>query len=113
MTAERVILEGLKQALNVPVSMEHLPDEPKEYVLLERVGGSQEIGLERASFAVQSHSDSMYGACELNQKVRKAMLDLIEDPHISRVTLDSDYNYTDTTTKKYRYQGIYDLVFFL
>lgn len=112
MTAEQIVLSGLKAALSVPVWMEHQQNEPAEFVILERVGGRQELGIERASFAVQSYSDSMYGACALNEKVRTAMLDLIADPHISHIELDSDYNYTDTETKKYRYQGIYDLVFF-
>lgn len=30
---------------------------------------------------------------------------------ISKAKLNSDYNYTDTTTKSYRYQAVYDLVF--
>ncbi len=107
-----IVLSGLKAALSVPVYMEHPTTAPAEYVILERVGGRQDVGIERASFAVQSYSDSMYGACELNDKVRKAMIGLIADPHISHIALDSDYNYTDSETKKYRYQGIYDLVFF-
>ena len=112
MTAELIVLEGLRKALPVPVSMERFGDEPGEFVLVERVGGSKGTGIERASFAIQSYSDSMYGACSLNEKVRTAMLDPINDSNVSRVDLDSDYNYTDTTTKKYRYQGVYDLVFF-
>lgn len=112
MTAELIVLEGLRKALPVPVSMERHGGERGDFVLIERVGGSKEIGIERASFAIQSYSDSMNGACKLNEKVRAAMLDLINDSNVSRVDLDSDYNYTDTTTKKYRYQGVYDLVFF-
>lgn len=31
---------------------------------------------------------------------------------ISKCTLNSDYNYTDTARKKYRYQAVYDIVYF-
>ena len=29
---------------------------------------------------------------------------------IVSVSLNSDYNYTDTTTKEYRYQAVFDIV---
>ena len=29
-----------------------------------------------------------------------------------RQTLNSDYNFTDVTTKKYRYQAVYDLKYY-
>ena len=31
---------------------------------------------------------------------------------VSASRLNSDYNFTDTTTKRYRYQAVYDLVYF-
>lgn len=33
-------------------------------------------------------------------------------PEISGVKLDRDYNFTDTTTREYRYQAIYDLTYY-
>ena len=37
---------------------------------------------------------------------------LREHPQISRVQLNSDYNFTDTAQKRYRYQAVYDLTFY-
>ena len=35
---------------------------------------------------------------------------IIELDDISRCELNTDYNYTDTARKKYRYQAVYDIV---
>ena len=37
---------------------------------------------------------------------------IVEMDDISKCQLNSDYNYTDTTRKKYRYQAVYDMVHF-
>ena len=51
----------------------------------------------------------MYGAAALNEEVKKAVDSLIELNEIASVTLNTDYNFTDTTTKQYRYQAVYDI----
>ena len=38
------------------------------------------------------------------------MLQIIELSEITRVDLNSDYNFTDETTKQPRYQAVFDLV---
>ena len=40
------------------------------------------------------------------------MEDIVELDSISQAELNTDYNFTDTQTKRYRYQAVYDLVFF-
>ena len=44
--------------------------------------------------------------------VKEAMEKIVEMDDISKCQLNSDYNYTDTTRKKYRYQAVYDMVHF-
>ena len=57
-----------------------------------------------------SYSDSLYGASQLNEAVKGIMLnDLLEEDEIGSVDLNSDYNYTDSETKRYRYQAVYDI----
>jgi hypothetical protein len=51
----------------------------------------------------------MYKAAKLNDDVINAMNDLIELDDICRVELNSNYNYTDTETKEYRYQAVFDI----
>ena len=48
----------------------------------------------------------------LNEAVKAAVEAAIELPEISSVQLNSDYNYTDTATKRYRYQAVFDFVYY-
>lgn len=106
---EVIILNHLKSKLSVPVRLEKPEPPPDEYVLFEKIGGDRSNHLLSSTFAFQSYSDSMYGASSLNEKVKKVVDSLIELDDIASVNLNSDYNFTDTTTKKYRYQAVYDI----
>lgn len=112
MLPEKLVRDYLAKELpGIEVSLENLPD--KKYVLIERVGGSNADGTRRVSFAIQSYGKTMLEACELNERVKNAMDEIIDLDPVTKVELDSDYNWTDETTKKYRYQAVYDLVLFL
>lgn len=108
---EKAILDYLSDVLDVPVYMERPTKEPKSYALIEKTGSSTENYIESATLAVQSYAASMYDAAVLNERVKTAMKGSIERPDISRCDCNSDYNYTDTTKKKYRYQAIFDIVY--
>jgi len=106
---EVTILNHLKTKLSVPVRLEKPESAPSEYVLFEKTGSDRLNHLSASTFAFQSYSDSMYGAALLNEETKKAVDSLIELNEIASVKLNTDYNFTDTTTKKYRYQAIYDI----
>ena len=53
----------------------------------------------------------MYKAAELNEKVKAAMERLIELDSVSKCELNTDYNFTDTDKKQYRYQAVFDVVY--
>lgn len=59
--------------------------------------------------AIQSYADSMYEAAELNERVKTVMADAVALDDITKVDLNSDYNYTDTANKRYRYQAVFDI----
>lgn len=109
---EKIILDHLASCLDVPVYMEHRDNEPDSFVLIERIGSDTTDHLTTVSFAVQSYGPSMLEACKLNEEVKKAMEQSINLNSLCKVSLDNDYNFTDTRTKKYRYQAIFDLVLF-
>ena len=109
---ELIIKEYLEQKLGLTAVMEKPPAPPEEYVLVEKTGSSQENLITTATVAIQSYSKSMYGAASLNKKVKQAMEDITAQDKVSRCDLDTDYNYTDTNKKEYRYQAIYSLVYF-
>lgn len=117
---ELVVLNYLKSALDVPVVMEKPTGAISEYVLIEKTGSGQSNHINTATFAIQSWSDSLYNACLLNESVKEAMIGNGVDEYgivssdtadISKCELNSDYDYTDTTTKSYRYQAVFDLFF--
>ena len=79
------------------------------YVVFEKVGSSKNNHLSSATFAFQSYANSLYRASELNERVKQAVESMIELDEIRGIKLNSDYNYTDTTTKEYRYQAVFDI----
>lgn len=108
---EEKIVEYLNKNLCVPVFMEVPENPPAEYVVIEKTGGGEENHIESAVCAVQSYGSTLYKAASLNEEVKKAMKKLSEDDAVSAVRLNSDYNFTDTATKQYRYQAVFDIYY--
>lgn len=109
MMIEVTILNHLKSKLPVPVYLESPENQPSKYVLFEKTGSARSNHLLASTFAFQSYAGSLYEAAYLNEQLKQAVDSLIELAEIGRVTLNSDYNFTDTTTKKYRYQAVFDI----
>lgn len=108
---EIVLLKYLKEVLSVDVFMEIPPDPPETFVRIEKTGSSEEEYIETATFALQSYADSMYEAALLNREVINKMRKMIILDEVFKVKLNSDYNFTDPSTKKYRYQCIFDITY--
>ena len=108
---ESIILNYLDSKLEVPVYTEIPLNQPDSFVVIEKMGSSRENYIHYATFTLQSYAPSMYLAAELNEKVKIAMDNIIELDEISSSKLNTDYNYTDTEKKQYRYQAVYDLIY--
>lgn len=104
---EKIMLDYLSENLTVPVFMEEPVDDLTSYVVLEKTGSSEANHIPTATIAVQSYGASLYDAAVLNDTVKQVVNDAIQLDTISSVRLNSDYNFTDTTTKKYRYQALF------
>ena len=109
MIEERVI-NYLNREMQVPAYMEEVPNMPEEYVLIDKTGGVVERHINKSTIAIQSIAKTLYNAAALNEKVKKKRKDIIILDDICRCELNSDYNFTDTSTKKYRYQAVYDII---
>ncbi|MBR1383995.1 MAG: hypothetical protein IJ555_09355 [Ruminococcus sp.] len=109
---EITVLDYLTNSLSVPVYMEEPENPPDEYVLLEKTGSSENDHIQSAVLIVQSYAGSLYGAASLNGLVKRAMRDSITLDDVTRCKLNSDYNFTDTETKRYRYQAIFDITYY-
>ena len=98
--------------VNIPVSGEVPTPLPDVFVTVEKTGGRIENHIRSATLAIQSWAKSQEKASELNEQVIAAMESLTALDAISKCKLNSDYNYTDTSTKHNRYQAVFDLVYF-
>lgn len=110
MIIEEIVLNYLQNELDVVVAMQE-PANVSRYVLIEKTGGSKENHINSATLAIKSHADSLYEAAVLNEIVKSAMDNIVSLNEIASCKLNSDYNFTDTTKKKYRYQAVYNLVY--
>lgn len=105
---EIIIKDYLSRALDCPVKLEKDGRPFGRSVFIEKTGGRGRF-LRESTVAIQSYASSMYDAAALNEEVILAMQNLIEVDDVTRVELNSNYNYTDTTTKEYRYQAVFDI----
>mgnify|MGYP000009669448 FL=1 len=106
---EIIIKNFLDTHLSVSSFLEKKGEMPLSYVLFEKTGSSKSNHLLSSTFAFQSYAPSMYEAAKLNEQLKEVIEQLIELNEISNVSLNSDYNFTDTETKEYRYQAVFDI----
>ena len=122
---EKTILDYLAQELSpVPVTMEIPESMPNpvlettgnttvlgggKLVVIEKTGSSRRNHLCTAMLAIQSYGPTLLEAAQLNEQVKAAMYGAVELNRIARVELNSDYNFTDETTKRPRYQAVFDI----
>lgn len=105
---ETTILNYLNSAeLSATVNTEQPKDKPSAFFTIERTGGLETEHIKESTFAIQSYAPSMYQAANMNEEIKEVMKTAITLPEISRVQLNSDYNFTDTSTKTYRYQAVF------
>lgn len=88
--------------------------EPNEgqFLVVEKTGATRENLVESATLVVQSYADTKYEAALLNQRVKDKMFDMVFENNISDVRLNSDYDFTDTSTKRYRYQAVFVVTYY-
>lgn len=104
---EKIVFDYLKAHMDVPVAL--MAKECDRYVLIERAGSSRQDRIEKATIIIQSYGKSLYEAAALNEKVKLQMEDIDKLSEIGSCNLQTDYNFTDKTTKKYRYQALYEI----
>lgn len=110
---EKIVLDYLSAALDVPVYTE-LPetDTPNSFVVIEKVGGSITDYIRFATIAIQSYSlISLYSAAELNETVHGVMDVMADNTDVSKSQMTADTNFTNTSTKRYRYQCLYNIFY--
>lgn len=96
---------GLRVYAEVPVAP------PEEFLIVERTSGGEGNEVRSATIAVQCISlYSLYNAAEISEWVIGQMREFTDSTeNVFSCDLNSSYNYTNTTTKQYRYQAVFDI----
>ena len=107
---EKILMKYLSAALpGVPVYMTLPPKAPARCAVIEKTGGGTVNHIHHATVAVQSYGETLLAAAELNEQIKIAMENLTVESAVSACRLNSDYNFTDASTKRYRYQAVFDI----
>lgn len=110
---ETIILDYLNGIVGAPPAHMEIPAErtaPPYYVIQKTSGGQIEGHVGEATLAIQSYGATLYDAAEANDRLKTFMAGAVELPEIGAVRLNSDYNFTDTAKKQYRYQAVFQIV---
>lgn len=110
---EKTIMDYLGQVQELPIYAETPVDPPDEYILIERTGGSEENMIRQAIVILQTITTvSLYRAAQMAEDIRGYMLGLISDGAVFHCSVNAGpYNFTDTSTKNYRYQTVYEIYY--
>ena len=108
---EVIVRDYLREELGEPVYLEVPADPPERYVVFSKVGGNCSNHIDAAMLSFRSVAGSLYEAAELNQRVIAAMDGIVRLDAVSSAELHSTYNNTNTASKEYRYQAVFDLIY--
>lgn len=109
---EKIVKKYLDEHLGIPSFFEHEKNMPESFVIIQKTGGGGSDYVRSSTFAFQSYAPSLQKAAELNEIVKKTIENLVSVNEVSGVHHNSDYNFTDTESKRYRYQAVYDINYF-
>ena len=109
---EKTILDYLSARVDVPVYLEVPHPDEGSYITIEKSGGGREELVYTGLITVRCFADSLYEAAVLAETVQPIMLAIDELDDVVSCELNSAYAFPDTRTKRYRYQSVYDLVYY-
>lgn len=115
-TIEEVLIKYLQDASIAGVGSKVYAETPRQvpdlYIVIDKTGSGRTDGIDRATIAIQSiASESLLKAATLNEKVLKLMEDFRSVENVFGAHLQADYNFTNTATKQYRYQAVYEITY--
>lgn len=111
MIIEQALYEFLKEKTDIPVFCEIPADDvPEEFFLIEKTGSSMSNHINMSQITIQTYADRMFRASVLNDFMKHMLIyEAIKLNEMISISLNADYNYTDTQEKKYRYQAVFDI----
>ena len=106
------LIEYLTGKLDVYVGVS-APEATTGYVLIDQTGSTNRNHITTTTIAVQSYGASLEDAIRLNETVKNVMMDFVNEDEVSGVKLDTEYNFTNTATKQYRWQAVFEITHYL
>lgn len=108
---EKTVIQYLKKKFpSIPVDAEVIRGMPDRFITVEKTGSRQlRRGIYQSTFAIQSWEMSRFKAAELSEKVCEAMRNLPDEADDVTRSSGSDYDFFDTTTKRPRYQAVFEI----
>ena len=112
MSVEKVVIDYLKEQLDVPVGPEKPGGPPDSYCMIIKTGSDEKDMLKAANIAVYSVGPTKWAAIRLNDDVKAAMRELRQDTaDVFSCRCTTDYDATDTRTREYRYCAVFRVVY--
>lgn len=120
-----IIEETIRNFLNqkateglIPMAYVTVPDVKKPsndygFIVIEKTGSSIDNFICTSTIAIQSYADTLYKAAVINENVKKVIQMCVDEDVIIQAKLNSDYNFTDSSTKQPRYQAVFDIIHYL
>lgn len=112
---EARVIAHLSRVLACPVAAEVPEDLPADGALavVSRLGGQDGDHIRRARLAVQTYGATLLDAALLCEDAVSALKSLpASDAGVSGCRVETSYNFTDETTKRYRYQIIVHVTYY-
>ena len=112
---EYIVREQLISETALPAYLEEPERPPQKYMLIGKTGSggdSTSHAVASAMIIVQSYAPTLAGAALLNEQVKQAMWRLEADDRVTKVRCNSDLNYTDPETRRYRYQALFEITYY-
>ena len=110
---EKRVIDYLSEQFQIPVYAEVPKDKPSQFLTVARTGRAVIDHIQQANIAVQAWSSiSLYDAADLCNEVETIMSNFVADNSIAKCSLENSYNFTDISTKTYRYQAVFNIVYY-
>ena len=113
MSIEKFLFDFFNEKMDTPAYLEKPNGLTMPFTVID-VTGIREMspGVYFATAALQSYSHSKFEAEELNRAVMETAESLRDCMEIGGASLDTYTPFTDVTRKMYRYQAVYNIVFY-
>lgn len=109
MNIEAVIIKHLENSTGVKTYAEIPTTKPNNFIVVEKIDGGMVNAINASTLIIYSYSTTLIDACELNEKVKVAILDALTIDDISSVRISGEDRGIDDSEKLYRYETTINL----